>query len=257
MATSAELAAKIADSDAHRVTSVDATNEALAQYGVPEIRKNVAAMRTTVANTQNSLNAVDPSVTGRTSQSLVTEAQRQKQVANERAPIAEQLQGQNQALGQQSQDLNDATSQATVQATNRVNDWQTGRQALQQQYDNTYKAEQDSIAAQIAREQAARAQANEDRNYALSVQSASSRSSGGGGGGAKASPADVKLAVAQHVAQGLSSSVGKDGKVSNETWAAALNDAVSAGFTVREFWQKYGQFVNTKYKSSYAGYVNR
>jgi hypothetical protein len=244
---SATLAKQIQDYDAKKVTSTDALNEAMGQFGVPEIRKNVANLRTTVANTQNSLNAVDPSVTGRTSQSLVTEAQRQRMVANERAPIAEQLGGQNQALGQSTQDLNDALGQATTLATNKVNDYNAGRQALQSQYDTTYKREQDSVAAQVAREQAAREQANQDRQFALASRS----------GGKSANPADIKLQAGQHVASGLASNVGKDGKVSNETWSAALNDAVASGFTVREFWQKFGQYVNPKYKSNYAGYVNR
>lgn len=242
------LAGQIAEYDKKRVTSADAMNTALGEYGVPEIRKNVAALRTTVANTGAALNAVDPSVTGRTSQSLVTEAQRQRMVANERAPIAEQLQSQTGALGQQNQDLNDALSQATTSANNKVADWERGRQTLQSQYDTTYKREQDSLAAQVAQEQARREQANQDRQFALASRSA---------GGKAASPAEVKMQVAQHVATGLAGSTGKDGKVSNETWSAALNDAVASGFTVREFWQKFGQYVNPKYKSSYAGYVNR
>lgn len=249
---SATVANQLAQYDKGRVTSVDATNQALAQFGVPEIRKSVADMRTTIANTQNSLKAVEPSVTGRTSRSLVTEAGRQKQVATERAPIAEQLAGQNDALGQQSTMLNEANNQAMQLATNRVNDWNTGRQALQSQYDTTYSREQAAQAARIAADNETRRRAESDREFALSQQAASSK-----GSGYKTTPGDVKLAVSQHVAANLSKSTGRDGKVSNETWSAALNDAVASGFTVREFWQKYGQYVNTKYKSSYAGYVNR
>jgi hypothetical protein len=63
---SAALAAKLASYDATPVTSASALNEALGQFGVPEIRNTVSGLRTTVANTTNSLNAVDPSVTGRT-----------------------------------------------------------------------------------------------------------------------------------------------------------------------------------------------
>lgn len=241
------LASQIADYDSKRVNSADATNAALAQFGVPEIRKTVSGLRTTIANTTNALKNVDPSVTGRTQGSLVTEAQRQRQVVNERAPIAEQLGSQTGALGEQTTALNEATDQATRLATNQVNDWNAGRQALQSRYDTTYKQEQDSLAAQIAREQAQRQQANADREFALASRS----------GGKSASPADIKLQTGQHVASGLASNVGKDGKVSNETWSAALNDAVASGFTVREFWQKFGQYVNPKYKAKYAGYGQR
>jgi hypothetical protein len=64
---SATLARKLADYDANPVTSANALNEALGKYGVPEIRNTVSGLRTTVANTTNALNNVDPSVTGRTS----------------------------------------------------------------------------------------------------------------------------------------------------------------------------------------------
>jgi hypothetical protein len=73
--------------------------------GVPEIRNNVAGLRTTVANTTNALNNVDPSVTGRTSGSLVTEAQRQRLVNMERAPIASELQNESGNLNTQNQIL--------------------------------------------------------------------------------------------------------------------------------------------------------
>lgn len=251
MENSAAIAGKIAQYDQNRVTSTDAMNQALSQYGVPEIRQTVAGLRTTLANTQNAYNAVDPSVTGRTQGSLVTEAQRTKQVANERAPIAGQISDQGRALSDNQATLQDALGQATTLATNRVNDYNTGRQALQSQYDTAYTTEQNTAKAEAARQAAAQDQANQDRAYQLQVRASNSKSS------APISPEQLKSQVSQHVGSGLASSVGKDGKVSNETWSAALNDAVSAGFTVREFWQKYGQYVNTKYKSSYAGFGQR
>lgn len=242
------LAQQIADYDTKRVTSTDAMNQALAQYGVPEIRNTVSGLRTTIANTTNALKAVDPSVTGRTQGSLVTEAQRQKQVANERAPIAEQLGTQTGALNEQQTSLNDALGQATTLANNRVNDWNTGRQALQSRYDMSYKAEQDAAQAEAARQAAIREQQNADRQYALA-----SRNSGG----SSLNPAQVKLQAGQAISSQLASKTGRDGYVSNETWAGALNDAVANGFTVREFFQKYSQFVNPEYKTSYAGWANR
>lgn len=138
------LAGKIAAYDANPVTSASALNEALGQFGVPEIRNTVSGLRTTVANTTNALSNVDPSVTGRTSGSLVTEAQRQKQVANERAPIAEQLTSQTGALNTQDQALRDALSQATSVANNKVQDYNAGRTALTNEYDIAHTREQDA-----------------------------------------------------------------------------------------------------------------
>jgi acetyl/propionyl-CoA carboxylase alpha subunit len=175
---SATIAKQIADYDGKRVTSTDALNEALGQFGVPEIRKNVSALRTTIANTTNALNGVDPSVTGRTSNSLVTEAQRQKQVANERAPIAQQLSSQTGAYQTASGDLGDATNQATSIANNRVNDWNTGRSLLQGQYDQTYKREQDDMARAVASEQERRRREESDREFSLASTKVSNAAGG-------------------------------------------------------------------------------
>lgn len=153
-ATSADIASKLASYDAKPVTSTDALNSALTQYGVPEIRQTVSGLRTTLANTQNAYNAVDPSVTGRTQGSLVTEAQRSKQVANERAPIAANITSQSQALNQNQSDLTDALGQAQTRASNQVNDYNAGRAALESQYQNVYKSEQDKVANVLATQQA-------------------------------------------------------------------------------------------------------
>jgi hypothetical protein len=174
---SATLARKLADYDANPVTSANALNEALGKYGVPEIRNTVSGLRTTVANTTNSLNNVDPSVTGRTSGSLVTEAQRQRQVVNERTPIAQQLTSQTGALGTQEQTLRDAMGLATGEADRKVSDWTMGRQALSSQYDMTYKREQDAAAR--AAEAAASAEQQRQFNATLNYKASSGGSSGG------------------------------------------------------------------------------
>lgn len=235
----ATLAKSIADYDSKRVTSEQATNDALAQYGIPEIRKNVAGLRTTVTNTQNALNAVDPSVTGRTQGSLVTEAQRQRQVANERAPIAQQLDSQGRMLGDSERNLGELTTQANIVAANRVNDWQTGRQALQSQYETTYQREQNALAQQVAAEQARRAQANADREYALQKQAAASRASGGS---STPSAAQVKGAIQQ----GLSSVRGKDGYVSPQDYAKGLKAWLEAGLPRDQYNKQFNSFRNPK-----------
>lgn len=246
MPNAAELAGQIAEYDKNKVTSVDAMNEALKQYGVPEIRQTVSGLRTTLANTQNAYNAVDPSVTGRTQGSLVTEAQRQKQVSNERAPIAGQISDQGRMLGDNEKTLQDALGQANTTATNRVNDYVRGREALQSQYDTTYRAEKDA---------ADRAEAIRQFNESQAT-SRGSASYGGGGGSAKA---PTKADVSAHIVSAFTSpqNRGKDGYVGNGTWAAALNDWQAIGGSVREFYHLYDRFVNPKFKTSYAGWAQR
>lgn len=253
---SATLAAQIADYDKKKINSVDALNEAMGQFGIPEIRNRVKGLRTTIANTESSLNAVDPSVTGRTSQSLVTEAQRQRMVANERQPIAEQLSGQNKALGDETVNLNENTQQATQLASNRINDYQTGRQALQSQYDAAFQ-----------REQAAAAEAAKARDFAESQrqfneQQATARNAasytGGSGGSAKAGSAESKATLSAQIAKNVQSMAGKDGYVSRATFASALRDFQVAGLgDIRKFWQIYGQYTNPKTRNQYANYAQR
>lgn len=154
MASSAQIAGQLATYDKNRKSSADIMSEALKEYGVPEIRSNVANLRTTIANTENALNAVDPSVTGRTSRSLVTEAQRSRIVNNERAPIAEQLSGQGRALSTESANLTEQQRAAETLAQGRINDYTTGRTALQSQYNDA-----------LARENEARRRAEADRAF--------------------------------------------------------------------------------------------
>jgi hypothetical protein len=235
------LAGQIADYDSKRVTSVDAMNEAAAQFGLPEIRKNVAGMRTTIANTQNSLNAVDPSVTGRTQGSLVTEAQRQRQVANERAPIAEQLQGQTGAYQTATGDLKDAESNATMLATSRVNDWQAGRQALQGRYDMVKQREDDDLAHQLASEQERRRREESDREYALSKQSMNIKAAAGGG-----NQTLNKQQVTSAIRQGLESVKGRDNHVAPADLARAHSDWLSSGLAEKDFWTAFQGYWNPK-----------
>lgn len=158
---SGSLLKQLQDYDTNRKNSVDVLNDAMAKYGIPEIRQRVSGLRTTLSNTENALNAVDPSVTGRTQGSLVTEAQRQRQVANERAPIAEQYGQQSRALSDESGNLSDQLQAAQLLAQNQVSDYDRGRTSLQSQYDTT-----------LAREAEQRRQVEADRAYQLQVQQA-------------------------------------------------------------------------------------
>jgi hypothetical protein len=230
---STAIAQKLTDYNAKPVTSTDALNEALGQFGVPEIRNTVSGLRTTVANTTNALNAVDPSVTGRTQGSLVTEAQRAKQVNNERAPIAEQLTSQTGALGTQDQALRDALSQATTQAGNKVHDYESGRTALQGQYDTTYKREQD--AATRAAEAAAAAENSRQFNVSNATKIATSAS-----GSTKMSQQDVTAAIRQ----GLESVKGRDNHVAPADLARAYKDWMSSGLSDATFWKNFQGYWN-------------
>lgn len=252
MATSAELAGQIAEYDRNKVTSTDALNEALGQFGVPEIRKTVGGLRTTISNTTNALKNVDPSVTGRTQGSLVTEAQRQKQVSNERAPIAGQLGEQTSALTDQDRSLQEALGQATTQSTNKVNDYVRGRQNLQSQYDTTYQREQAEAEAQRQREAEAqrRAEADREYNYRAQQDAISNRLASSKGSSSAAAPQQSLQSV---ISGGLAGATGSDGKVSPKTWNQAYQKWVGEGRNGMEFINSFGNFVNKSHIKDYLG----
>lgn len=172
MANSAQIAKQLAQYDKSRKSSDKILNESMAQYGVPEIRNRVAGLRTTLTNTENALNAVDPSVTGRTSRSLVTEAQRSRIVNQEREPIAAQYGQQAGVLSNESANLTAQEQAANQLAQGRINDYQIGRTALQSQYNDAATRE----AKALAKAQADRAyklqKQQADRSYKLSLRSA-------------------------------------------------------------------------------------
>lgn len=225
--------------------SASVLSQAQQKYGIQGLQDRVNTYKTLTGNLTGAIAAVDPSVTGRTSGSLVTEGQRSALVSREKAPIIGQLGTAQTGLEGATNDFNTADKNARGEADMTIADNKTKYDKLMQTY--TMANDREQTQAKAAQDAADRAESVRQFNVQQAASSAKSASSA-------ANPAAVKLQVGQHVAEGLSSNVGKDGKVSNQTWSAALNDAVSAGFTVREFWQKYGQFVNDKYKSSYAGY---
>lgn len=235
-------------------SSSDVLSQAETQYGVPQLQTNVNNLRTLTGNLTNSIAAVDPSVTGRTAGTLTTEAQRGAIVDREQAPITAQLGTANTALGQASDDYNTADSNAKDAATATESDNQNKYNALLQTYNIANARE----AAQAQAQASAAQQAEAEREFNTSEADTNANNAANRSASSSATtPADTKAAVTQHVTQQLAGNTGKDGYVSNQTFAAALNDFQAAGGTVRAFWQQYGRYANPKYEASYAGWNQR
>lgn len=242
MPDSATLASQLAAYNANPVTSTGALNDALGQFGVPEIRNTVSGLRTTVANTTAALNNVDPSVTGRTQGSLVTEAQREAQVNNERAPIAQNLTDENNSLNQNQSDLTDAENQASQLAGNEVSDYNAGRTALQDEYTTEYQKEQD--AASQAAAQAAAAEQQREFNVSNSTKLATS-------GGSTALP--TKQAATASTKQFLEGQAGSDGHVAPSALANAYNQWINNGLSDADFWSNFQGYWNPTTNAAYNG----
>jgi multidrug efflux pump subunit AcrA (membrane-fusion protein) len=260
MDTSSSANALSALNNFKRTSSQDLITSANAKYGVDELSTRVKNLNTVTGNLTNAIKAVDPSVTARTAGTLTTEGQRSALVAREQAPLTGQLAENERAVGLAQGDLSTATTKASDEARGRATDEENQYQTLLTTYNIANAQETARREAEERAAAAARDQANKDREYAESKRQFDaqlSASKAKSGSTKTPSAAETKAAVTQHVAQGLAGSTGKDGKVSNETWAAALADAVAVGYTPRTFWQQFGQYVNPKYKSSYAGYNQR
>lgn len=146
------------------------------QLGVQGQRDTVQGLRGAITNTTKLLQQVAPSVMGRTGSSLVTNAQANRQISNEQAPIAQNLSNQNQAYGQASQDLSDLENRAQQAAQLAYTGQQDRIGYLQNLYNTIYQREQ----GEIARQQAEADRQEQIRQFNESLRRQSS--SGGGGG---------------------------------------------------------------------------
>ena len=129
--------------------------------GVNDAQNTVTGLRTSIDNTTKLLNAVAPSVMGRTGGSLVTNAQATKQISNEQAPISKNLTTLGGQYTNAQSDYSNLQSQAEKQASLDYQSQQDQTSYLQNLYNTLYGKEQDTIKQQQAAEQ----QAEQIRQY--------------------------------------------------------------------------------------------
>jgi len=110
--------------------------------GVPQAQQQVSGLRQAITNTTNLLNQIAPSVQGRTATSQVTAAQANRQIANEQAPIQENLASLGQQYGQASGDLNTAMARSQAQAQMEAEGQQNQFGNLRQIYQDVFGGEQ-------------------------------------------------------------------------------------------------------------------
>lgn len=227
---------------------LDIYNEQSAALGVGDVRGRVSTLRTTLLNTENALNAVDPSVTGRTAGTLTTEAQRQRIVNLERAPIVGQYGQQQGALSNENATLADLMGQAGQTS-------QLAYQGEQQKLSNA----KDIYSTMVQKEAEARRQAEADRAYQLQMaqfeesKKAAARtaaSSGGRSTGTAGAGAGTNRAAYDGDLGNLESAL-KSGKAPNYEQAVSslVSKYAGRGISPQEIgdyvYQLYGRFFNT------------
>lgn len=120
----------------------DIMKEAEAKYDIPGFTDRLSRLRSLVGNLTSSVEQVDPSVTGRTSGSLTTEAQRSALVNRERAPILGDLSKQQGALGREQEGFSLASSLADKYGSGLIQEDERSYQSLLDQYNAAQAAEQ-------------------------------------------------------------------------------------------------------------------
>lgn len=218
--------------------SATVLGQAQDKYGVKGLQDRVNTYKTLTQNLTGAIAAVDPSVTGRTSGSLVTEGQRSALVNRERAPIIGNLGTANQGLESATGDFNTADKNARDTAQMTIADNQTKYNKLKDTYDVANSREQ--AAQQLARQQAQDAEATRQFN----VSQANSRAN------SSASSAATKQATLTEASNTINSALkaklGKDGYASPYDYNAAKSAWAQDGLDAKQFDAIFGKYKNPK-----------
>lgn len=137
-----------------RKRPIDYYNRAVDKFGIKDARQTLKQNRQSITDTENLISAVDPSVTGRTQGSLVTDAQRQGLITKEKTPLYEGLQNLAGIYSTSQANLSDLMSQAQMWSQQKLSGDQQRLQALMQRLEDARYREQQ------ARARAASAQDN-------------------------------------------------------------------------------------------------
>lgn len=170
--SSAAALQSLTDYNTNRQSAQDIQTQADNQYDLPGYNSRLSTIRGLVGNLQSSVDAVDPSVTGRTSGSFVTEGQRSALVNKEQAPILSNLAKENTALSTEQAGQQNAQSLASQMASAITSQDQTKYQSLLDQYNGV-------VAAEAATEQKREFDANLAQQQAAAKAAASASSAGG------------------------------------------------------------------------------
>jgi chromosome segregation ATPase len=215
------------------------------QLGVGQAQQTVQGLQGALNNTTKLLQQVAPSVMGRTQNSLVTQAQATKQIGNEQAPLNTTIGNETTQYDQANQDLTTKQQQAQTAASGIYTGQQDKLSYLQNIYNALYGQEKDQAAAaqkaaedQAQQQQAAASLAEQAREANLSASTKT-----GSTGPNYATPTAPDIASIQN---GLIHLSGSDGYVSPQTYQAAFNQWVSAGYDPNAFTKQFSKYKNPK-----------
>lgn len=169
----------------------DILNSQEQQLGVPQATQQVQGLRQAIQNTTSVLNNVAPSVYGRTQNSLETDAQANRNIQNEQAPISANLSKENTDYGNQESDLQNLLSKSGTLASLQTQGQDSQLGYLQNIYNDLFGSEQAKQASDLEQQKLA----EQAREANLSASSSASSASANNaylssllGGGSSSNP---------------------------------------------------------------------
>lgn len=228
-------------------SSADILSQAQSKYGIPDLSNRVQALSGITNNLTNSIAAVDPSVTGRTAGSLVTEGQRSALVNRERQPLLTDLASNEQSLGTARSDLTTNQSFADKLAGALASDQTDKYNRLKTQYDVAKSAEDTKAAQQLEQEKLA----ENARQANLSASSSSANNSYLASllGGGNSSSGAAKAGYAPKNGKNGSGGFTFTDNAGNST--SAFNYAQQSGMDFGTLLHKMGQAGDTYAQQAY------
>jgi|GEM_PF-3902086 len=252
-----QLYGDLTEFDKAAQSPLDIYNSALESLGISDARTRVTGLKTQLMNTENLLRNVDSDVTGRTQNSLVTEAQRRRLVAMESAPIAEQLRDRGREFEVAEGSYGRILGEGKIQADYGFQGQQTKRQGLIDrmtiQRDNAKTAEEKrqwEVKIQMERDKIVEDRRQYDQTYAFNVAQANkpAASSGGGGGGGSGGSSGGGNPGQEFLSyiKGQFGSAGKNpSRQTQDAWANAWFSSKGISNAAR---QPYWDLFNSTYK---------
>jgi hypothetical protein len=117
--TSADALKQMQEFSSNRKSLSDIYSGAQQELGVSDAQKRANELKQLTTSTENLIRGVDPSVTGRLQGGLATEAQRQRLVAMETAPLSDLYRTQTGAYETAQSDYNDLYNKANTLASTK------------------------------------------------------------------------------------------------------------------------------------------
>lgn len=250
---------EIGEFDKNAKNPLDIYNAALDRLGISDARTRVTDLRQALLNTENLVRNVEGDVGQRTQEKLVTQAQKNRLVAQEQQPLiqAAQIQGRNLEMANADYQgiLNEGKFQSDAEYKGQADKRAALMDRLKIAIDGAKTAEDKRRwEAEYARlkDKDAEERRRWEADHALRVQEANRAAANASrSAGAASSAKNASMAALKSVGDYLNSKKGSDGKVAPSTFAEARKMWSLAGMDAAAFNDTFAGWVNNSHRNDY------